>query len=56
MKLMKIHSKVKKVKEYFRFKIFDIRFQDCLIEPDEVFTLYEIVKHKKKYITKGTIF
>ena len=32
---MKIHSKIKKPsKEYFKFKIFDIKFQDYLIEPD----------------------
>jgi len=31
---MKIHSKIKKPKEYFKFKVFDIKFQDYLIEPE----------------------
>lgn len=31
---MKIHSKIKKPPEYFRFKVFDIKFQSHIVEPD----------------------
>lgn len=55
-KLMKIHAKIKKPPEYFIFKVFDIKFQSHIVQPDEIFTVYEVVKRKKKLITQGTIF